>query len=88
MIFLCRLIDSSSNISQSLAFVKHFFNFFQFIVFNGFELFLLLLQFSLLFLNCFCCVCVVFSDVDYNTTLQRVCQQVFSFFCSLKAAKK
>ena len=86
--FLCRLSDSSSNISQSLAFVKHFFNFFQFIVFNGFELFLLLLQFSLLFLNCFCCVCVVFSDVDYNTTLQRVCQQVFSFFCSLKTAKK
>ena len=69
MIFLCRLIDSSSNISQSLAFVKHFFNFFQFIVFNGFELFLLLLQFSLLFLNCFCCVCLVFGDVDYNTTL-------------------
>ena len=46
-----------------------FFNFFQFIVFNDFELFLLLLQFSLLFLNCFCCVCVVFGDVDYNTTL-------------------
>ena len=67
--FLCRLIDSSSNISQSLAFVKHFFNFFQFIVFNNFELFLLLLQFSLLFLNCFCCVCLVFGDVDYNTTL-------------------
>ncbi|MBS5028951.1 MAG: hypothetical protein KHZ67_11490, partial [Clostridiales bacterium] len=65
-----------------------FSTFFQFIVFNNFELFLLLLQFSLLFLNCFCCVCVVFSDVDYNTTLQRVCQQVFSFFCSLKAAKK
>jgi len=88
VIFLCRLSDSLSNISQSLAFVKHFFNFFQFIVFNNFELFLLLLQFSLLFLNCFCCVCVVFGDVDYNTTLQRVCQQVFSFFCSLKAAKK
>ena len=65
-----------------------FSTFFQFIVFNNFELFLLLLQFSLLFLNCFCCVCVVFSDVDYNTTLQRVCQQVFSFFCSLKTAKK
>ena len=46
-----------------------FFNFFQFIVFNDFELFLLLLQFSLLFLNCFCCVCLVFGDVDYNTTL-------------------
>ena len=80
MIFLCRLIDSSSNISQSLAFVKHFFNFFQFIVFNNFELFLLLLQFSLLFLNCFCCVCVVFSDVDYNTTLPRVCQLLFYVF--------
>ena len=53
---------------------------------NNFELFLLLLQFSLLFLNCFCCVCVVFSDVDYYTNLQRVCLQVFSFFCSLKAA--
>ena len=80
MIFLCRLIDSSSNISQSPAFVKHFFNFFQFIVFNNFELFLLLLQFSLLFLNCFCCVCVVFSDVDYNTTLPRVCQLLFYVF--------
>ena len=56
-------------LSQSLAFVKHFFNFFQFIVFNNFELFLLLLQFSLLFLNCFCCVCLIFGDVDYNTTL-------------------
>ena len=88
MIFLCRLIDSSSNISQSLAFVKHFFNFFQFIVFNNSELFLLLLQFSLLFLSCICCVCVVFSDVDYNTTLQRVCQQVFSFFLQLESSKE
>ena len=80
MIFLCRLSDSSSNISQSLAFVKHFFQLFQFIVFNNSELFLLLLQFSLLFLNCFCCVCVVFSDVDYNTTLPRVCQLLFYVF--------
>ena len=78
--FLCRLSDSSYNISQSLAFVKHFFNFFQFIVFNDFELFLLLLQFSLLFLNCFCCACVVFGDVDYNTTLPKVCQPLFSTF--------
>ena len=74
--------------SQRLRLSSTFSTFFQFIVFNNFELFLLLLQFSLLFLNCFCCVCVVFSDVDYNTTLQRVCQQVFSFFCSLKTAKK
>ena len=61
---------------------------FQFIVFNDSELFLLLLQFSLLFLNCFCCVCLVFSDVDYNTTLQRVCQQVFSFFLQLESSKE
>ena len=80
MIFLCRLIDSPYNISQSLAFVKHFFQLFQFIVFNNFELFLLLLQFSLLFLNCFCCVCLVFGDVDYNTTLPRVCQLLFYVF--------
>ena len=31
MIFLCRLSDSSSNISQSFALVKHFFQLFNFI---------------------------------------------------------
>ena len=36
--FLCYLIDSSSNISQSLAFVKHFFQLFNFI-FIKFQLF-------------------------------------------------
>ena len=88
MIFLCRLIDSSSNISQLPAFVKHFFNFFNSLFLIILNCFLLLLQFSLLFLNCFCCVCVVFSDVDYNTTLQRVCQQVFSFFLQLESSKE
>ena len=62
-----------------------FFNSLFLIILNCF---LLLLQFSLLFLNCFCCVCVVFSDVDYNTTLQRVCQQVFSFFLQLESSKE
>ena len=59
MIFLCRLSDSSYNISQSLAFVKHFFNFFQFVVFNNFELFFIiatiLIIVSKLFLLCLCC---------------------------------
>lgn len=41
-----------------------------------------------MFLNCFCCVCVVFSDVDYNTTLPRVCQQVFFFFLQLESNKE
>ena len=36
--FLCRLSDSSSNISQSLAFVKHFFNFFCFFLRNYFSI--------------------------------------------------
>ena len=73
MIFLCRLSDSSSNISQSLAFVKHFFNFF--VSFQ--EIISLFVKFLKLFLSCHCCVAVVRCNVEYNTTPFANCQPLF-----------
>ena len=76
MIFLCRLIDSSYSISQSLAFVKHFFNFF--VSFQ--EIISLFVKFLKLFLSCHCCVAVVCCNVKYHITFQETCQAFFIFF--------
>ena len=76
MIFLCRLIDSSYNISQLLAFVKHFFNFF--VSFQ--EIISIFVKFLKLFLSCHCCVAVVCCNVEYNTTPFANCQPLFFFF--------
>ena len=66
--FLCRLSDSSSNISQLLAFVKHFFQLF--VSFQ--EIISLFVKFLKLFLSCHCCVAVVCCNVEYNTTFPRL----------------
>ena len=68
--FLCRLIDSSSNISQPLAFVKHFFQLFCFFLRNYFLPFLrqnkklvidvFCLIFVLLFTNSYVIILIIF----------------------------
>ena len=72
LIYHSRLHLSSTFSTFLIHFFKQTLNCFEF-----------LYNFSLLLLNCICCVCVVFSDVDYNTTTRSLCQQVFSLFSNL-----
>lgn len=72
MIFLCRLSDSLHNISQSLAFVKHFLRIILNIILQMFTSLIIVLELSLL---------CIFSQkrLCYNTTYGIECQAFFYF---------